>query len=174
MVVGAVGPAPSCHAAGGRPAGHTGRVRVYLPAALDQLPCEQVGPGRGHAVTPDLRAALPEEDDEGWEYAALLAAADDALALLALRPGATRLRAVLAADVPDGLVDVPAGADELATAVDLVAGAPWSAVVSVHVDEPAAAGDVVAALAGDAAAHERLVERELLWYDVTEVGRIPS
>ncbi len=155
-------------------AGHTGRVRVYLPAVLDQLPCDQVGPGGGHAVTADLRAALPGEDDEGWEYAALLAAADDALALLARHPGAPRLRVVLAADVPDNLVDVPAGPDEPATAVDLVAGAPWSAVVSVHVDEPDAAGEVVAALAGDIAADERLAERELLWYDVTEVGRIPS
>lgn len=148
-------------------------MRVYLPAVLDQLPCEQVGPGRAHAVTPDLRAALPAEDDEGWEYAALLAAADDALALLAHHPRAPRLRVVLAADVPDGLVDVPTGSHEPASAVDLVAGAPWSAVVSVHVDEPVAAADVVAALAGDAAATERLVEQELLWYDVTEVGRIP-
>ena len=149
-------------------------MRVYLPAVLDQLPCEQVGPGRAHAVTPDLRAALPAEDDEGWEYAALLAAADDALALLAHHPRAPRLRVVLAADVPDGLVDVPTRSHEPASAVDLVAGAPWSAVVSVHVDEPVAAADVVAALAGDAAATERLVEQELLWYDVTEVGRIPS
>ncbi|HEY0120140.1 MAG TPA: hypothetical protein VGC04_15290 [Cellulomonas sp.] len=149
-------------------------MRVYLPAALDQLPCEQVGPGRGHAVTPELRAGLPGEDDEAWEYAALLAAADDALELLGRHPGSPRLRVVLAADVPDGLVDAGTGPDEVASAVDLVAGVAWATVVSVHVDEPAAALDVVAALAGDPAAEDRLVERELLWYDVTEVGRIPS
>jgi len=149
-------------------------VRVYLPAVLDKLPCEQVGPARAHAVTPELRAGLPGEDEEGWEYAALLAAADDALALLGRHPGSPRLRVVLAADVPDGLVDTGTGPDEPASAVDLVAGVPWHTVVSVHVDEPAAAKDVVAALAGDPAAGERLVERELLWYDVTEVGRIPS
>ncbi len=149
-------------------------MRVYLPATLDALPPEQVGPGRAHAVTPELRAALPGEDDEGWEYAALLAAADDALLLLATRPAAPRLRVVLAADVPDTLVDGGTGPDEPASAVDLVAGVPWHTVVSVHVDEPAASADVVAALAGDADAEERLVERELLWYDVTEVGRIPT
>jgi hypothetical protein len=149
-------------------------VRVYLPATLDQLPREQVGPGRAHAVTPELRTGLPGEDDEGWEYAALLAAADDALALLAHRPAAPRLRVVLAADVPEAFVDPGTGPDEPASAVDLVAGVAWSAVVSVHVDEPAAAPDVVAALAGDGAAQERLAERELLWYDVTEVGHIPS
>jgi hypothetical protein len=44
----------------------------------------------------------------------------------------------------------------------------------VHVDEPAATSDVVAALAGDGLAEERVIERELLWYDVTEVGRILS
>jgi len=148
-------------------------VRVYLPAVLDQLPREQVGPGRAHAVTPELRSGLPGEDDEGWEYAALLAAADDALALLRRHPGSPRLRVVLAADVPEGLVDGGTGPDEPASAVDLVAGVPWEAVVSVHVDEPAAAQDVVDALAGDRAADDRLVERELLWYDVTEVGRIP-
>ena len=149
-------------------------MRVYLPATLDQLPCEQVGPGRAHAVTPELRAGLPEEDQEGWEYAALLAAADDALRLLARRPGAPRRRVVLAADAPEGLVDVGTGPDEPASAVDLVAGVPWGAVVSVHVDEPAATSDVVAALAGDGLAEERVIERELLWYDVTEVGRILS
>jgi non-ribosomal peptide synthetase component F len=148
-------------------------VRVYLPAVLDQLPSEQVGPGRAHAVTPELRAGLPGEDDEAWEYAALLATADDALALLRQHPGSPRLRVVLAADVPDGLVDAATGPDEAASAVDLVAGVPWDAVVSIHVDEPAAAPDVLAALTGDRAADERLVERELLWYDVTEVGRIP-
>ena len=148
-------------------------MRVYLPAVLDQLPCEQVGPGRAHGVTAELRAALPGEDDEGWEYAALLAAADDALVALGAYPRAPRLRVVLAADVPESLVG-DAGPDEPASAVDLVAGVPWDAVVSVHVDEPEAAADVVAALAGDAGAAERLVERELLWYDVTEVGRIPS
>ncbi len=148
-------------------------MRVYLPAVLDQLPCEQVGPGRAHAVTAELRAALPGEDDESWEYAALLAAADDALALLGRHATAPRLRVVLAADVPDHLVDAGTGSDEPASAVDLIAGVSWDAVVSVHVDEPVAAADVVGALAGDAAADERLVERELLWYDVTEVGRIP-
>ncbi len=147
---------------------------MYLPAALDQLPCEQVGPGRAHAVTPELRAGLPTEDVEGWEYAALLAAADDALALLARRPASPRLRVVLAADVPDALVDSGTVPDEPASAVDIVAGVAWGVVVSVHVDEPAAAADVAAALAGDEAAQERLVERDLLWYDVTEVGHIPS
>ena len=35
-----------------------------------------------HAVTAWLREAWPEADEEEWEYAALMAAADDSLALL--------------------------------------------------------------------------------------------
>lgn len=147
-------------------------MRIYVPVTLDELPSDPVGTRRAHAVTAALRAGLPGEDDEGWEYAALLAAADDALHLLASRPGAPRLRVVLAADLPDALVD-GAGPDEVASAVELLCDVPWPAVVSLHVDEPAARADVEGALAGEADAEERLVERELLWYDVTEVAHVP-
>ena len=61
--------------------GHTGLVRIYLPASLDELDPAS-GPlsaRRAHAVTPALRAMFPDEDDEGLEYAAQLAAADDSL-----------------------------------------------------------------------------------------------
>jgi hypothetical protein len=46
-------------------------------------------------------------------------------------------------------------------------------VVCAHVDEPAAAADVVEALTGDEDAVERLDERDLLWYDATELGAVP-
>ena len=150
-------------------------MRVYLPATLDQL--DHLGPviaaGPAHAVTPELRAALPDEDEEGWEYSALLAAADDSLALLATQADGPRLRVVVAADVPDEAVTVPADPHEVVSAVRVVAAVPRQAIVSVHVDEPEAAADVAAALGADPAAAERLDERELLWYDVTELDHIP-
>ena len=65
-------------------------MRIYLPASLDQLDPAS-GPltaRRAHAVTPALRAMFSDEDDEGLEYAAQLAAADDSLELLADRPDA--------------------------------------------------------------------------------------
>ena len=77
--------------------GHTGLVRIYLPASLDQLDPAS-GPltaRRAHAVTPALRAMFPDEDDEGLEYAAQLAAADDSLELLGERPDAPQLRCVV-------------------------------------------------------------------------------
>lgn len=150
-------------------------MRVYLPASLDEL--DQLGtvvaPRRAHAVTAALRDALPDEDEEGWEFVAQLVAADDSLARLADRPGAPRLRLVLAADVPDDTVtpDEDPGAD--VTAVTIASGVPVDAVVCAHVDEPAAAADVAAALAGDDDARQRLEDRDLLWYDVSELGRIP-
>jgi len=154
---------------------HTVPVRVYLPATLDQLDHlgTAIAPGPAHAVTPALRTALPDEDEEGWEYSALLAAADDSLALLAAHADGPRLRVVVAADVPDEVVTVPGDTDAVASAVRVVAAVPRQAIVSVHVDEPAAAPDVAAALGADRAAAERVDERELLWYDVTELDHIP-
>ena len=150
-------------------------MRVYLPATLDELDHLDVdtGPRRAHAVTAALRAALPDEDDEGWEFVAQLVAADDSLALLADRPAVPRMRLVLAADVPDESVVPDPDPDAEVTAVTVLSGVGPDAVVCAHVDEPSAAADVVAAVAGDDAAVQRLEDRDLLWYDVSEFGRIP-
>ncbi|GIG39670.1 DUF6912 family protein [Cellulomonas phragmiteti] len=150
-------------------------MRVYLPVTLAEL--QRVdpvlpAPRVAHAVTPALRALWPEEDDEGWEYAAQAGAADGSLVLLAGAPEAPALRVVVAADVPDAYVraldDAP-----VPSAVEVVGDVDLGQVVSVHVDEPAAAPDVAAAAAGDEAALERLDERDLLWYDVSEIAQIP-
>ena len=153
-------------------------MRVYLPATLDELDHldkwgVQVGPLRAHAVTQALRTALPEEDDEGWEFVAQLVAADESLALLADRPAVPRLRLVLAADVPDASVAPDDDPEAEVTSVTIASGVPVDALVCAHVDEPAAAVDVVAAIAGDDEALQRLEDRDLLWYDVSELARIP-
>ncbi len=150
-------------------------MRVYLPATLDELDGlgTAAGPRAAHAVTAALRAALPDEDDEGWEFVAQLVAADESLALLAERPAAPRLRLVLAADVPDESVAPDDDPDAEVTAVRIATGVPADAVVCAHVDEPAAAADVAAAAAGDEDALRRLEERDLLWYDASELTRIP-
>lgn len=160
-------------------------MRIYLPATLELLVGARSGaggrttldlePARAHMVTAALAAALADEDEEGLEYAAHLAAADDALTELARRPHAPRLRLVLTLEVPDDVVVDAAGDAAILTpsAVDLVAPVTGAALVCAHVDEPDAAADVVATLAGDDAALERLVERDLLWYDATEVADIP-
>ncbi|KSW13752.1 hypothetical protein [Cellulomonas sp. B6] len=151
-------------------------MRVYLPVTLDELQHGSpvlLTPRVVHAVTPLLRATWPEEDEEGWEYAAQAGAADDSLVRVAGRPEAPPLRVVVAADVPEAAVRPLADA-AVPSAVQLVSDVDLAAVVSVHVDEPEAAPDVRAVVEGDESAIERLEERDLLWYDVSEVADIPS
>ncbi len=145
-------------------------MRVYLPTTLDAVqPGADLTVRRAHAVTAALRAALPEADDEGLEFVAQLAAADDALAALAADPQAPRLRVVVAADV-EGARPVP---DGLPTAVALPGPVTPAQVVCLLVDEPEAAADVAAAVGGDQPARDSLDERDLLWYDVSEIGFVP-
>lgn len=159
--------------------GQTGGVRLYIPATLADL--DQAGavlaPRRAHAVTPALREALPDEDEETWEFAAQLAAADDSLVRLAGEPGAPALRLVLAAEVePEAVGPVVTGEsdeDAAPSAVELLVPVAWDELACAHVDEVDALADVRAALDGDDEAFERLAERDLLWYDATELGRIP-
>ncbi|WP_448059580.1 DUF6912 family protein [Cellulomonas hominis] len=155
-------------------------MRLYLPATLDELDgldrpdgVTGLGPRRGHAVTALLRAELPDEDEEGLEYAALLAAADDSLLRVAHRPAVPQLRAVVSVDVPDTLVAPVADEDAAPSAVELADALPAGAVVCAHVDEPPAAQLVARALTGDESAVEALAEADLLWYDVSELGSIP-
>ncbi len=158
---------------------HTDVVRLYLPATLDELdPAADgsvtLGPRTAHAVTAALRAALPDEDDEGLEFSAHLMAADDSLAMLAARGDAPRLRLVVTVDVPDGAVRLDAAPDDAGpSAVALVDAVGGDAIACVHVDEPEVAADVARALEGDVAAAERVDDADLLWYDAAEIAQIP-
>ena len=174
-------------------------MRIYLPATLDELDAVTVtadaarwtvAPRGAHAVTPALVRSLPDEDEEGLEYAAALEAADDSLALVASRPDAPRQRLVVTLEVPDGAVQAVEGGDgddedePAPSAVQVVRTVPDVAIVCVHVDEPEAAPDVEAVLTAadgdgpdaDAAldtALDRITERDLLWYDWSEVANVP-
>jgi len=158
--------------------GQTGCVRIYLPATLfDVVPVAgarpALSPRRAHAVTRALRELFPEADDEGLEFAAQLAAADGSLTLLGGTPDAPRLRLVLTADVPENAVTGVVDDDAAPSEIEVIVAVPWDAVACGHVDEPAAEPDVVAALTGDAAAAQNLEERDLLWYDASELDAIP-
>ncbi len=158
----------------------TGRVRIYLPATLlDLVPTDagarpDLAPRRAHAVTRALRELFPDADEEGLEFAASLAAADDSLELLGATPGAPRRRLVLTADVADTAVHTRTDGDDVPSAVEVTAVVTWDQIACGHVDEPGAADDVLAALTGADAAVEQLDERDLLWYDVSELDAIGS
>ncbi|MDD9206081.1 hypothetical protein PU560_06295, partial [Georgenia sp. 10Sc9-8] len=58
-------------------------MRIYLPATSADLSSDAgLLPRWAHAVTPALRTALPDEDEESHEMSALLAAADASVGLL--------------------------------------------------------------------------------------------
>lgn len=157
-----------------------------------------VAPRRAHAVTKDLEAALPDDDAEGLEYVAALNAADDSLALIAGRPEAPHQRVVITVEVPDAAVGpatAPGTDDDETTAseVEVTRTVEDVAIVCVHVDEADAAGDIGDVLAAadeesDAestaqvgeesetaldAALQRVTDRDLLWYDWSEIKDVP-
>ena len=156
-----------------------------------------VAPRRAHAVTGELAATLPDEDPESLEYVAALNAADDSLALIAGRTDAPHQRVVVTVEVPDPVVDVaPADGDDdeaVASEVAVTSTVDDVAIVCVHVDEAAAAADIAAVLAAadeesdaesvtehgeesDTAldqALQRVTDRDLLWYDWSELKGIP-
>jgi hypothetical protein len=166
-------------------------MRIYVPATVDELDSATVTataaswtvtPRGAHAVTGALMAEMPHDDAEEREYAAFLAAAHDSLALVAARPGVPPLRVVVSLEVPEVAVsldggDLPSG-DAAPSAVQLTQELTVP-IVAVHADEPEAAADVRAVIetADDHVALDealqRVTDRDLLWYDATEVHAIP-
>jgi Family of unknown function (DUF6912) len=159
-------------------------MRVYLPATLPALArllrTGEIGPApvRGFAVTPALREWYASGDLEELEYVAMMHAARASLRMLADDPVASRRRVVLAADVPDELLDHNGGFDE-PTVVVINAAVPVGWVVSGHVDDLLAVTDIGEAVAALAAADKGdddaqfVVDgaegHELLWYASQEL-----
>lgn len=139
-------------------------MRVYLPLTPTEL-AEPTGVSarQARAVTRSLRAVLgADADEETAEYAALVLAAEDSLALLTDADAPRRV--VAAADVAD---PVESGSEFARVSVPAVA---WSQVVSFHVDsgDDGVRGLVSAARRGEQHAQAQVEDLDLLWYDVTE------
>lgn len=125
-------------------------MRVYIPAtlsALEQLVAEGTlhpRSGTAFAVTPTLREAYAEGDDEELAEVAIAEAALASLRLLAAETDPRLRRAVLEADVPDDAVTLRPDLDD---AVVRIAG-PVSLdhIVAAYVDNAAAEPAVTAAI----------------------------
>jgi hypothetical protein len=156
-------------------------VRVYIPLTVPGLTALHAtsriapAPFAAHAVTPAMRSAVGEADDEELEYSALMAAAYDSLVLIA-QTGAEARRVVVAADVDDSDVTVVGGDD--VSLVDVAAEVPLGRCSAVHVDDADADGEVALAVArlpeaqagdGHALAAVSLVELELMWFATQEI-----
>ncbi len=159
-------------------------MRLYVPVTLAEIdaltgPTMTLETRGAHAATPALVAELAAEgvdDLEEVEYVAQLAAADDSLVLVAADPAVPWLRAVVSVDVPDSSVrpvDAAADDDVASSAVTVEGPLTGVRIVCAHVDEPEAASDIQAVMGGDDDAIERLADRDLLWYDATEISSIP-
>jgi len=161
-------------------------VRVYLPLTVSGLTAlhasSRIAPAPlvAHAVTPAMRAADADADEEELEYAALMAAAYDSLVLIA-QTGAEARRVVVAADIDDADVAVVGGDDMSLVRVDVEV--PLGRCSSVHVDDADADGEVALAVArlpeaqagdGQALAAVSLVELELMWFATQEIPDLLS
>lgn len=154
-------------------------MRIYVPltvpALADLHATGRISPApiAAHAVTPALRQSWGQASDEELEYAVLMAAAYDSLALIAAT-GAEPRRIVVTAEVRDA--DVETADDE--TAVTVRAEVSIAQCTSVHIDDAEAEGEIVLALGrlpealagdGQALADVSLTEHELMWFATQEI-----
>ena len=133
-------------------------VRIYVPATLTTLAGFLADGGVGpapvpaRAVTGWLREQWPEADEEEWEYAALMAAADDSVGLLTDDDQPRRV--VLAADV-DSAVE-----SDDSTRVEVLSAFPFRLVKAVHADT----GDLERA-----ASYDPEALGDLAWFGTQEI-----
>lgn len=155
-------------------------VRVYVPltsstlaaaVAAGRVEASADAPLRAHALTAALRRAWPEaEDDEEWEYAALMAAG--AASLEQRGDGDRPRRYVLALDVPAVvLTELDDHLDP--TLVEVAGDVPEKRWSSVHADV-ADLDDarIAAVLADEEPAGDDGWDGELAWYALQEVGAL--
>jgi hypothetical protein len=141
-------------------------VRVYVPASARLLGALKAdgrlpGPLEACGVTPAVRAASADLDEEELEYAAFVEAARRSLRLLGAGP---MRRVVVSADVAG------AAPGEGFAGLLLADGLALAQVAAVHADEVAAEPAVEAARAGGPP--DALDDHELLWFATQEVAEL--
>ena len=126
-------------------------MRVYLPATTTTLRRLadggrlQPAPLTAFAVTSGIRAWYTDEDEDQLDYAASGQAVRASLRMVDADPCAARRRVVLAADVPDSVVDQHDELDRGAVRVDATVG--LDTIVAVHIDDADAEATVARAAA---------------------------
>lgn len=143
-------------------------MRVYIPGTVADLPHCSTGlwePEVAFAVTAQLLDIVASDDpDEVAEIARDLAATSSVI------EHGSPLRVVVVADLTRAEVEAAPAAHP--AAVTVAGRIPAEAIACAFVDEPSAAQDVAAAVAGDEDALERLESRDLLWYDASEIAHL--
>ncbi|WP_062297636.1 DUF6912 family protein [Demequina maris] len=144
-------------------------MRVYIPATVDDLPRCADGlwePPIAYAVTERLLDIV--DSDDGDELAEI---ARDVAARASVIEVGSPLRVVVVAELTRA--ECETDPDLHPAAVRVQGRLPASAIACAFVDEPGAADDVSGARGGDDDALDRLEERDMLWYDATELSHVP-
>ncbi|GHD18243.1 DUF6912 family protein [Nocardiopsis kunsanensis] len=144
---------------------------VFLPSTVPAL-AAVLAERRVDGAAPTAFTAdpAPGADTEEAEYEALHAAAEESLRLLGEAPDAPRRRVVLAAEVPDHLVEHTGRAGQDVARVSISGTVPYKKFKSAHVDDPDAEGDIAAAAADPASGAAE--GHELMWYAVQELRHL--
>lgn len=155
--------------------------RAYVPSTLGRLRDVVASGGIGpvpvlaHAVTDALREVYADGGEEEWEYAAMVSAAQDSLALIGA--GDRPRRVVIAVDAK---LAVPVTGSADVSLVELQDVVPGRNIAAVHVDSADAEADVADAVEvwarsaeGDPEATRtvaRCLDHELGWFAAQEIG----
>ena len=141
---------------------------VFLPSTIPAL-AALLDEGRleGAPLTAFAADPGPSGDAEEAEYDAMYAAAQESLGLLTAAPEAPRRRVVLAAEMPDHIVEHEARHAEGVARVSVTASVPYKKLKSAHVDDADAKADIAEAAADPAS--EAADEHELMWFAVQEL-----
>ncbi|WP_159940628.1 MULTISPECIES: hypothetical protein [unclassified Nocardiopsis] len=144
---------------------------VFLPSTIPAL-ARLLEEGRleGAPLTAFAADPGPGEDAEEAEYEAMYTAAEESLTLLAADPDAPRRRVVLAANMPDHVVERAGRTGEGVVRVRVTGAVPYKKLASAHVDDDAAAGDVAEAVRDRASGAAE--EHELMWFAVQELRHL--
>lgn len=156
-------------------------MRLYVPATLSELDSiiggkVELAARRAHAATTQLVELYEAEgitDLEEVEYGAFMAAADDSLMLIAQQPDVAWKRMIISVDVPESVVKLSEPNEETPLSAVEIVSEVKATVACVHVDEPEASGDIQGVFEGNEEAILALNERDLLWYDTSELVDIP-
>lgn len=157
-------------------------MRLYLPATINDLRLINSGEldlskAPAHGATQKFIGEYEAEgitDMEEVEFGAFLNAVDDSLMLIANDPSVAWRRLVISVDVPDAAVTTTTAQDqELASSAVVVnAALPQVKVACFHIDEVEAAQDIQAVFEGNEDAIVALSDRDLLWYDISEISDV--
>lgn len=144
---------------------------VFLPSTVPALAAildERRVDGAG--LTFFTADPAPGSDTEEAEYEAMYAAAEESLRLLGEAPEAPRRRVVLAAEMPDHLIEYTGRSGQDVARVRITGAVPYKKFKSAHVDDPDAADDIAVAAADPAS--DAAEDHELMWFAVQELRHL--